>query len=189
MKIILTALIVFLFSSCSENRPELNKASLSENAGKNEDGTSSVSSLDKSGTAARVGGEKLLAAIDTCNGEGRFYDRKLVVSLDEETATEGQFEAGCTSLKLSSIECSKDALLTHTKENGSEELATTIESNISALALEEFQIDQCAECESGNTLETCKLGEGDDAKAPSLDIIVIAFVDKIGNVRKTSTVK
>ena len=132
--------------------------------------------------AARVGGEKLLAAIDKCNLGGYYFDRKEVAQINEASAEQRDFELGCTSKVLACIKCDREGILAHTRKKGEEELAKKLEQGFDSAEKEDLLIDQCFVCPKGDTTEDCTKSEN--------EFIVIKFIDKISSkFSSASTVK
>lgn len=183
--------MVIGLTSCSKDQPELiTQAELKKQKELEGGGTEtgSTAASGKAGTAARIGNEVLLAAIDKCNGAGKFYNRTVVSGLGD-AATEAQYVAGCTSENLSSITCNKETVVNHTRtKSKSEEVTAKIENNINAVEAEGFEFDQCVVCLKGNSSDFCAIEKDGVKSPPSIDIMKIFFADKLGNTRNFATV-
>ena len=181
MKCLQIFLILVSLLGCDDESPQLMKNPYSPEG----EDTSGGSAFEYT-KGARVGSANLLSAMDTCTGKGKFFDRAVVESLAED-ATETQYSAACTDLALVKVKCTVDDILAHTKSKSKDEsLNEKVENNIESIMAADYEIDQCLACPKGSEEEKCLIGT-DNPAPPSLDIIRVFFVDKIGKTQNITT--
>lgn len=183
MNLILILLITLVLGSCEGEAPVLGTNPYSSNGDNSAGG--SPSSFDY-GKGARFGPDNLLSAMDSCTEKGKFFDRVLVDSLPDE-ATESQYSAGCTSLTLAKIDCTKEGVISHTEAKSKDESFTKkVKDNIQGLTLGGFEVDQCLICLKGSEEDLCQTGT-DERKPPPIDIISIYFVNSLEKTQSIPT--